>query len=115
MARGEAAPFVRGGATCGPFWTGARDEAGIPHSTMGDGSPNGYSVMSVDENEYSFRYKAARRPADYQMTITAPEVVAATQAGATEIVVNVFAASKRCDRRDAPWRGYGGRDGARRN
>ena len=83
------------GATCGPFWTGSRDAAGIPHSTMGDGSPNGYSVMSVDENEYSFRYKAARRPADYQMTISAPEMVAATQAGATEIVVNVFAASER--------------------
>ncbi len=83
------------GATCGPFWTGARDPAGIPHSTMGDGSPNGYSVMRVDGNEYSFRHKAARRPADYQMTITAPDTVAATESAATEIVVNVFAASER--------------------
>ena len=83
------------GATCGTFWTGFRDAAGIPHSTMGDGSPNGYSVMSVDDNEYTFRYKAARRPADYQMTITAPEAVATAQAAATEIVSNVFVASER--------------------
>lgn len=83
------------GATCGSWWTGFRDAAGIPHSTMADGSPNGYSVMSVDRNEYTFRYKAARRPADYQMTITAPEAVAASQAATTEIVANVFVASER--------------------
>ena len=62
---------------------------------MSDGSPNGYTVMSVDGNEYSFRYKAARRPADYQLTITAPEKIAAAQAAEAEIVVNVFAASER--------------------
>ena len=62
---------------------------------MSDGSPNGYSVMSIDDNAYTFRYKAARRPADYQMTITAPEAVAASRASATEIVANVFAASER--------------------
>jgi hypothetical protein len=83
------------GATCGSFWTGFRDAAGIPHSTMSDGSPNGYSVMSVDGNDYTFRYKAARRPADYQMAITAPEAVAASQAAETEIVANVFVASER--------------------
>ncbi len=83
------------GAAGGSWWTGFRDASGIPHATMSDGSPNGYTVLSVDENEYSFRYKAARRPADYQMTITAPERVVAAEAAATEIVVNVFAASER--------------------
>jgi hypothetical protein len=62
---------------------------------MTDGSPNGYTVLSVDGNDYSFRYKAARRPADYQMTITAPEKVSAAQAAEANIVVNVFAASQR--------------------
>ena len=62
---------------------------------MSDGSPNGYTVLSVDGNDYSFRYKAARRPADYQMIITAPESVVAADAAATEIVANVFAASER--------------------
>ena len=83
------------GAAGGSFWTGFRDASGIPHATMGDGSPNGYTVLSVNGNEYSFRYKAARRPEDYQMTISAPEKVVATQAAATEIVANVFAASNR--------------------
>ena len=49
-----------GGAAGGSWWTGFKDASGIPHATMGDGSPNGYTVMSVDGNDYSFRYKAAR-------------------------------------------------------
>jgi len=83
------------GAAGGAWWTGFRDASGIPHATMSDGSPNGYTVMSVDGNDYSLRYKAARRPADYQMIITAPESVVAAEAAATEIVANVFAASER--------------------
>ena len=35
-------------ATCASWWTGFKDESGIPHSTMRDGSPNGYTVLSVD-------------------------------------------------------------------
>jgi len=83
------------GAAGGAWWTGFRDAAGIPHATMSDGSPNGYTVLSVDGSDYSFRYKAARRPADYQMIITAPESVVAADAAATEIMANVFAASER--------------------
>lgn len=83
------------GATGGAWWTGFRDEAGIPHTTMSDGSPNGYTIMSVDGNDYTLRYKAARRPADFQMTIAAPESVASAEAAATEIVVNAFTASER--------------------
>jgi len=83
------------GAAGGAWWTGFKDASGIPHATMGDGSPNGYTVLSVDGNDYSFRYKAARRPANYQMNITTPEKVAAARAAETRIVVNVFAASER--------------------
>ncbi len=83
------------GATGGSWWTGFRDASGIPHATMSDGSPNGYTVLSVDGNDYSFRYKAARRPADYQMVITAPEMVTAVEATTTKIIANVFAASER--------------------
>ena len=83
------------GAAGGSWWTGFKDASGIPHATMSDGSPNGYTVLSVDGNDYSFRYKAARRTEDYQMIITAPERVVAAEAAATEIVVNAFAASER--------------------
>jgi hypothetical protein len=83
------------GAAGGSWWTGFRDASGIPHATMSDGSPNGYALLSVDGNDYSLRYKAARRPDDYQMVITAPERVMTSEAATTVILANVFAASER--------------------
>jgi hypothetical protein len=83
------------GTACGGWWTGAPDEVGIPHATMSDGTPNGYSVITFDGNKYSIRFKAARRSADYQMNIFAPEEVKSSESGETEVQVNVFAGSER--------------------
>ena len=80
---------------CGGWWTGAPDEVGVPHATMRDGAPNGYSIITFDGDRYSIEFKAARRPADYQMNIFAPEEVAVGQAAETEVFVNVFAGSER--------------------
>lgn len=79
----------------GSWWLGADDETGIPHATMRCGSPNGYSILRLDGNQYSIRFKAARRPRDYQMNIYAPSSVTAAEAGDTEIIANVFAGSDR--------------------
>jgi hypothetical protein len=46
------------------------DERGIPIALQGDGTPNGYYIMSVRGTEVVMRYKAASRPAGYQMRIT---------------------------------------------
>jgi len=81
------------GTTSGSWWLGDLDEVGIPHATMRDGTPNGYSILRIDGNDYTIRYKVARRPADYQMNIFAPDAVAAEAADRTEILVNVFAGS----------------------
>lgn len=81
--------------TCGSWWEGALDEVGLPHTTMRDGAPNGYSIATFDGNSYSIRYKAARRPDDYQMNIYAPDVVKSGKTGSTEVLVNVFAGSER--------------------
>ncbi len=78
---------------CGSWWSGQPDERGIPHTTMRDGTPNGYSFLSVKGNKYSIQYKAARQPASYQMNIHAPDEIE-TGSG-TEVVVNVFAGSER--------------------
>lgn len=86
--------FVVGTAS-GSWWRGAPDEAGIPHTTMRDGAPNGYAILSISGNRYALRYKAARRPAEHQMLIHAPGSVAAADADETEILVNVFAGSDR--------------------
>lgn len=77
----------------GSWWKGAKDELGIPHTTMRDGAPNGYSIITFDGHEATFDFKAARRPADYQMNIYAPEEVSAQDAPQTEVYVNVFAGS----------------------
>ena len=80
---------------CGSWWSGAPDDRGIPHALMADGAPNGYSIISFDGTKYALEYKVAGRPADYQMLIQAPEVIAAGRAGDTAVFVNVFNGSER--------------------
>jgi len=60
---------------CGSWWSGAMDERGIPHTTMADGGPNGYSLLSFDGTGYTLDYRAAGRSKDYQMEIDAPEIL----------------------------------------
>lgn len=83
------------GTACGSWWGGRPDELGIPHATMSDGVPNGYAYVTFAGTEYSVRYKAARRPAAYQMNIDAPEVIAPQAAASTEVVANIFSGSSR--------------------
>ncbi len=80
---------------CGSWWAGALDEFGIPHTMMRDGCPNGYSIVTFDGSKYSIRFKAARRPADNQMSIYAPDHVKQSETATSEVVVNVFAGSPR--------------------
>lgn len=81
--------------TCGSWWTGAPDSRGVPHTTMRDGAPHGYSVFSFDGNQYSIEFRAARRPMDYQMNIQAPDVLEAGKALDAVFHVNVFGGSER--------------------
>jgi hypothetical protein len=94
--------------TCGNWWLGAPDEVGLPHATMRDGAPNGYSIVTFDGNCYSVEFRAARRAADYQMNIWAPEELSPDQAARTDVLVNVFAGSEKSKvemrvGREGPW------------
>ncbi len=80
---------------CGSWWCGTTDEVGIPHATMNDGAPNGYSVITFDGNKYSVRFKAARRPDNYQMNIYLPDEILADKVSSTQLLANIFAGSKR--------------------
>lgn len=80
---------------CGSWWRGSPDERGIPHTTMRDGAPNGYSILTFDGHDYDIEFRPAARPKDYQMNIYAPEKVSSDAAGDTEVLVNVFAGSER--------------------
>lgn len=86
---------VNFGTACGYWWHGDKDEVGIPHATMSDGTPNGWWTVTFNGTEYSVVFKAARRPANYQMNVFAPEEVAAADADKSEILANVFAGSER--------------------
>jgi len=83
------------GTACGAWYRGMPDELGIPHGLMRDGVPKGYYVLTFDGNTYSARFKASRRPADYQMNIYAPDAVESAHAHETEVLVNVFAGSEK--------------------
>jgi hypothetical protein len=84
---------VNQGAVAGSWWLGARDELGIPHTTMRDGTPNGWSLLEIDGASFRLLFQAARRPASEQISIHAPAAVAAANAGESEVLVNVYAGS----------------------
>ena len=80
---------------CGSWWQGAPDERGIPHATMSDGAPNGYSIVEFDGAKYRVMFRAASRPEWEQMAIWLPENVPSADLAKTEVIVNVFAGSER--------------------
>ena len=79
----------------GTWWKGTKDEVGIPHSTMRDGAPNGYSIVTFDGNKHVLDFKAARQPASYQMNIQAPDKIDQQNAKKEFIYVNVFNGSSK--------------------
>lgn len=94
---------------CGSWWGGAADERGIPHATMSDGAPNGYSIFTFDGQNYGIEFRAANRPADYQMAIHAPEAIMPREAVTTVVMANIFNGSEESvvEMRvgdDQPWR-----------
>ena len=64
------------GAACGAFWSGVKDAAGIPDSTMADGTPNGYATLRVAaEGKYALAWHPARDARDTRIGLHAPKVL----------------------------------------
>lgn len=78
----------------GSWWSGAKNENGIPHTTMKDGAPNGYSIMTFDDSGYRLDFRAAGRPAEDQLRIEMPNTVDASVTESTELWVNVYNGSE---------------------
>ncbi len=74
--------------TCGSWWQGRPDERGVPHTTMRDGAPNGYSLFTFDGNTYSIEFRAAGSDPSHQMNLYLPDTI--QQGESTDLVVNVF-------------------------
>ncbi|MGZ0655291.1 calcineurin-like phosphoesterase C-terminal domain-containing protein [Coraliomargarita sp. W4R53] len=85
------------GAVSGSWWKGAKDGRGIPHATMRDGTPNGYSVIQFDGSQYMLDFKAAGSPVEYKIGVFAPNEVDLAQAGDAFVYVNVFNGSERSE------------------
>lgn len=79
------------GAVAGSWWLGSRDEFGIPHAMMRDGTPKGWSLLEIDGTRYRVRFQPARRPASEQLSIFAPAAVPRARAAGSEVLVNVYA------------------------
>lgn len=91
----------------GSWWKGAKDERGIPHTTMRDGAPNGYSIITFDGSKATFDFKAARFPKSHQLRIEAPIAIKSTDSAKTVVYVNVFSGSEKSTVKlrvnDGPW------------
>ncbi|MEJ5171401.1 MAG: calcineurin-like phosphoesterase C-terminal domain-containing protein, partial [Fimbriimonadales bacterium] len=82
------------GASCGSWWGGLPDERGVPHATMSDGTPNGYGVLRVEGNRWSWDYVPVGPSGEESMRIVAPEAVAAAEVRGVRVWANVFGASE---------------------
>src|SRR5690606_9528298 len=78
------------GTTSGDWYSGQLNEQGVPDATMRDGTPNGYAFLHIDGNEYRLEYKVAGQPADYQINIFNPKVVAKGRGTRAGIFANFF-------------------------
>lgn len=78
------------GTSCGSFWSGVKDAAGIPASTMSDGTPNGYAVLTAHDGAFDLRWFVAREPEDRQLALHAPKVLRRGAYPAFGVYANVF-------------------------
>ena len=78
---------------CGSWWSGAKNDRGIPHATMPDGAPNGYSVMSFADGDYALDFRGAGIAAAEQMLIELPDAIHSDKD--SELFVNVFNGSSK--------------------
>lgn len=81
------------GTTSGNWYSGRFNEAGVPISTMADGTPKGYSLISFEGNQYKIDYKVVGKPADHQIGIYAPKVTTSGSKGSLSIYANFYMGS----------------------
>jgi hypothetical protein len=97
-------------AVSGSWWSGPYDHRGVAVADNHDGTPNGFHVLSVDGNRYTTRFQPAKEPnarqvrivldspthraakdsGDVRMSQRVGSPIAQDNAGATDLVVNVF-------------------------
>lgn len=83
------------GTTSGDWYSGEKDELGVPKSTMRDGTPRGYAYLNIDNNKYKISYKVYNASENYQMNVYMPKVVPSSRRTSASIFVNLFNGSEK--------------------
>lgn len=84
------------GAASGAFWSGVKDDAGVPDTTMADGTPNGYARLTIGQDgDYGLSWHPARLPAEQPdftgaMALHAPRLLRRNAYPAWGVYANVF-------------------------
>ncbi|TKR33041.1 calcineurin phosphoesterase [Luteimonas gilva] len=79
------------GAACGAFWSGVKDAAGIPDTTMADGTPNGYATLRIERGgRYFLAWHPARAAQDTGIGLHAPKVLRKGAYPAWGVYANVY-------------------------
>lgn len=96
------------GAACGGFWGGVPDADGLPDTRMADGTPNGYAILSFDQDGYRTRYYASDGRDTLRIGLTSPGVLRRGAYPAFPVIANVFAAEPDAEVKfrvdGGPWR-----------
>lgn len=78
------------GTTSGDWYSGEIDSLGVPVSTMRDGTPRGYAFLNITDNQYTLEYQVSGKPADHQINVFHPQVVARGRGTSAGIFANFF-------------------------
>ena len=80
------------GTTSGSYWSGLKDEQGIPDTTMNDGTPNGVAKLHIENVDYSLQWINARQNPNQAMALYASKVLRKDAYPGFAIYTNVFMA-----------------------
>ena len=78
------------GTTSGDWYSGEKNEEGIPVSMMRDGTPKGYAIMHIDGKSYSFDYQVIGQPKTHQFSLIYPSVVRQSEYNRYTLYTNFF-------------------------
>jgi hypothetical protein len=84
------------GAACGAYWSGAKNDDGIPDATMADGTPNGWARLHVGgDGRYALKWEPAgihgiRGDLTAAMRVHAPQVLRRGAYPAWGVYANVW-------------------------
>jgi hypothetical protein len=87
-----AQPFheYNAGTTSGDWYSGKLNAEGVPVSTMRDGTPKGYALLSVEGSKYTIDYQTIDQPLQHQIKLYNPKVVANNRGTSAGIFANFY-------------------------